>query len=79
MSRLVQRIDEARKAIAGLLVPGLTVLGTAVLDGSDGGSRITTAEWIAVAIASLGTGGLVYGLRNGESPDPRTSTPEVAA
>jgi hypothetical protein len=76
MSRLVQRIDEARKAIAGLLVPGLTVLGTAVLDGSDGGSRITTAEWIAVVVASLAAGGAVYVVRNGESGDPTTSTPE---
>jgi hypothetical protein len=78
MSRIAQRIDEARKAIAGLLVPGLTVLGTAVLDGSDGGSAITAAEWIAVAVASLGTGGLVYAVRNGESADATTSTPEVA-
>ena len=74
---LTDRINEARKAVAALVLPGLVVVGTAVLDGGDGGSAITTAEWIAVAIASLGTGGAVYGIRNGSSPDPTTSTPEV--
>jgi hypothetical protein len=64
---LSRRIDEARKAVAALVVPGLVVLGSALLEGSDGGSAVTAAEWVAVAIASLGTSGAVYSVRNADS------------
>lgn len=72
----LRRIDEARKAVAALVVPGLIVLGGALLSGSDGGSGVTASEWVLVALASLGTSGVVYGVTNGSSPDPETSTPD---
>lgn len=72
---MMQKIDEARKALAAFLVPALFVLGSALLADSDGGSTVTTSEWILVVIAALGTSGVVYTVRNGRSPDPTTSTP----
>lgn len=47
------------KAIVGGLVAGLTVLGTAMTDGT-----VTTAEWITVAVATLGALGVVYATPN---------------
>lgn len=77
MNSFLKKIDEARKAVAGLVVPGLAVLGVAVTEGSDGGTAVTTSEWIQVAIASLATGSLVYAVKNGKSKSPTTSTPEA--
>lgn len=56
---VVAKIGEYRKAIAAVLVPGLVVLGAALLAGSEGGSVVTAAEWVGIAIAALGTGGTV--------------------
>lgn len=72
-----QKINEARKAVAGFLVPGLVVLAAALRDGSDMGTAVSSAEWIEVAIAALATGGIVYGLKNGASPSQTNSTPQV--
>lgn len=59
------------KAIAALLggVGGWMV--TALED-----ELVSGVEWGGLVIA-LGTALTVYGLRNGESTDPTTSTPEV--
>lgn len=51
---MIDKIAEYRKAIAAFIVPALVVLGSAVADGT-----ITAQEWIAVAIAALGTSALV--------------------
>lgn len=51
------------KAIVAALVAGLTVLGSAITDGV-----VTPAEWIAVAIAVLGGGGLTYAVPNRPAP-----------
>lgn len=47
------------KAVVGGLVAGLTTLATAMTDDT-----ITRAEWITVAIATLGALGLVYATPN---------------
>lgn len=70
-----QKFDEARKAVAALVVPALFVLGAALLEESHMGSTVSTFEWLQALIAALGTSGVVYTVRNGKSPDPTTSTP----
>lgn len=47
------------KAVVGGLVAGLTALGTAITD-----DKITTAEWVGVAVATLGALGIVYATPN---------------
>ena len=47
---MIQKIKEYRKAIAAFTVPALVVLGAALADGV-----VSPQEWIAVAIAALGT------------------------
>lgn len=74
---IAQKINEARKAVAGFVVPGLIMLATALREGSDQGTAVSTAEWVEVIIAALATGGVVYGVKNGASPSRTTSTPEV--
>lgn len=51
------------KAIVGGLVAGLTALGTAMTD-----DKITNAEWVGVAIATLGALGIIYATPN-RQPD----------
>lgn len=72
-----QKINEARKAVAGVVVPGLIMLGSALRAGSDQGSAVSSAEWVEVLIAALLSGGVVYGVKNGASASRTTSTPEV--
>ncbi len=73
---LVERVDEARKAVAGFLVPALLTLLAALRADSDMGMSISVAEWIETLVAALLTSGAVYAIGNGESKDPNTSTPD---
>lgn len=61
---LGEKIAEYRKAIAGLLVPALIVLGASLFAGSDGGTAVTLSEWVTIAIAALGTSTAVAGVAN---------------
>jgi len=56
------------KAVVGFVVPGAVVIGSAVLDGSDGGTAITGAEWVTAAVACIVTSGAVYAARNTPAP-----------
>ena len=56
---MFEKISEVRKAVAAFLVPALVVLAASLEDGA-----VTASEWIAVAIAALGTAGVVYAVRN---------------
>jgi hypothetical protein len=47
------------KAILAFLVPGAVIIGSAVTSGSDGGTTITTAEWVTAIVAMIVTGGAV--------------------
>ena len=49
------------KGILAFLVPGAVVIGSSVTGNSDGGSTITTAEWVTALVAMIVTGGLVDG------------------
>ena len=50
------------KAIVGFILAALTATGTALTDG-----EITTAEWVAVAIAAVATLTAVYAVPNTET------------
>lgn len=56
---MFDKLAEIRKAIAALIVPALVVLSTSLLDG-----LVTPQEWIAIAIAALGTSAAVYAIPN---------------
>lgn len=60
---MVDKIAEYRKAIAAFLVPALVVLGASLADGV-----VTLQEWIAVAIAALGTSVAVGAIPNEINP-----------
>jgi F0F1-type ATP synthase membrane subunit c/vacuolar-type H+-ATPase subunit K len=53
-------VTEQTKAILGGILAGLTALGTALAD-----ERITSGEWVGVAVAAVGTYATVFGVRNG--------------
>lgn len=55
----MRSIKPYMKAVVGGLVAGLTALGTAITD-----DKITTAEWVGVAVATLGALGIVYATPN---------------
>lgn len=62
---------EGFKAIVGGLLAVSTWGGTALLDG-----RVTAVEWFGL-LGAVVTAASVYIVKNGDSPDPTTSTPEV--
>lgn len=47
------------KAIVGALVAGLTAYGTALAD-----DKVTTVEWVGVAVATLAALGVVWAVPN---------------
>lgn len=56
---MFDKISEVRKAVAAFLVPALIALAAALADGV-----VTPEEWVHIAIAALGTAGVVYAVRN---------------
>lgn len=56
---MINKISQYRKAIAAFVVPALVTLAGALTDGV-----VTPEEWIWVAIAALGTGGIVTAVPN---------------
>jgi len=63
------------KGILAFLVPGAVVIGASVLDPSDGGSTITTAEWVTAAVAMIVTGGAVTVKGNADEEPVAPVTP----
>jgi hypothetical protein len=56
---MIDKIAQYRKAIAAFIVPALVTLAGALADGV-----VTPEEWIWVAVAALGTGGVVTAIPN---------------
>jgi hypothetical protein len=52
------------KAVTALLVPFLTAIGAALLETSDGGSKIMTNEWVTAVVIGLLAGGTVFAVPN---------------
>lgn len=57
------------KAILGFLAPGAVTITAAVLETSDGGTRVTTAEWVTAVCACLISGAAVYAVPNTPKDD----------
>jgi hypothetical protein len=70
MKKLLELALKYKKAIAGFVTPGVVTLLAAMQDGSEGGSAVTRAEWVGVALACFGTSALVAGLRNIDPKEP---------
>ena len=84
MSKVTAALDAIApywKAILGFITPGAVIIGSAVLDGSDGGTAITSSEWVTAVVAMIVTGGAVYGKGNkdpqGTHQDESTQPPEL--
>lgn len=60
----MEKIAPYYKAVTGLLVPFLTSIGAALVSSSEGGSSITTNEWIAAVVVGLVAGGAVFAVPN---------------
>ena len=61
---MIDKIAPYWKAVVGFITPGLVVIGSSLADSSEGGSRITTGEWITALIAMFSTSAAVYAARN---------------
>ena len=77
MKTLLHNAPRYWKGILGFAMPGLVVVGSAITGASDGGSRVTTYEWVTAALACLITGGAVTAKSNvppkGQPSDPNVS------
>lgn len=60
----MNKIAEYWKAVVGFIAPGAVVIGSSVLEGSDGGSAVTQAEVITALVACIITAGGVAVVRN---------------
>ena len=61
--KMAETVREYRKAIAAFIVPALVVLGAALSDGV-----ISPQEWVAIAVAALGTSAAVGAVANDQKP-----------
>ena len=61
---LLQRVAPYWKAVVGFVAPGAVLIGSAVLEGSDGGTAITVAEWVTAGVAMIVTSAAVYEVPN---------------
>jgi hypothetical protein len=55
----MDKITPYWKALLGFIAPGAVLIGSAVTDGSQGGSRITTSEWVTAVVACVVTSAAV--------------------
>lgn len=60
----LKNLPQYWKMVAGFLAPGASVIGLAVLPGSDGGTAITQPEWISAVVAAIVTSAAVGATRN---------------
>lgn len=67
----MNRIAPYWKAVVGFVAPGAVLIGSAVTEASDGGSTITTAEWVTALVACVVTSAGVYGVANRYVPRHR--------
>lgn len=56
------------KAVIGFIAPGVVVIASSVLPGSDGGTVVTGSEWITAACAAIITAAGVYAKANAPLP-----------
>lgn len=61
---MLDKLAEYRKAIAAFATPGIIIVIASLAPVSDGGEKITLAEWLYVILAVLGTGAAVTAIPN---------------
>ena len=64
------------KAIASAVSTFLASLAVVLTGPASNFGDVTDGQWVASVSAALAAGLVVYGIRNGVSSDPTTSTPE---
>lgn len=67
----MNRLAPYWKAFVAFVAPGAVVLGSSVLDGSDGGSTITLAEIVTASVACIVSAAAVYRVPNVETENDR--------
>jgi hypothetical protein len=60
----MNKIAPYYKAVVGFAVPFLSQIIAALLGTSDGGSSVTTSEWLTAVVTSLVAGGVVFAVPN---------------
>lgn len=60
----MEKIAPYYKAVAGLLVPFLGSIGSALLEDSKGGTSITSFEWVTAIVLGLVAGTTVFSVSN---------------
>lgn len=67
------------KSVTAFVVPFLTQVIAALTEGSQGGTAITTSEWLTALLTSLVAGGAVFAVPNkdpeGEHQDESVQPP----
>jgi hypothetical protein len=64
----MEKIAPYYKAVAGLFIPFLGSISSALLEGSKGGTSITSFEWVTAICIGLVAGTTVFSVSN---KDPR--------
>ena len=65
----MNKLSQYWKGALAFVAPGAVIIGSSVLQGSDGATAITTAEWVTAAVACIVTGGLVTAKSNANPLD----------
>lgn len=60
----MKNVGKYWKAVVAFVGPGAVVIGSSLTAGSDGGSKITTGEWVTALIACVVTSAGVYAAKN---------------
>lgn len=76
MMNLLSKIPQYWKAVVGLVAPAAVVIGSAVTPASDGGTHITTAEWVTAIVAAVVTSFGVAVKGNADPPVPPAAPEE---
>lgn len=52
------------KAVIGFIAPGATVVITSLVEGTDGGTRVTGSEWLMALMTAIVSAAAVYTVPN---------------
>lgn len=74
---MLDKLAEYRKAIAAFATPGIIIIIASLAPVSDGGEKITIAEWLYVILAVLGTGAAVTAIPNALTASQKSAIAEA--
>lgn len=64
----MKRLAPYWKSVVGFVAPGAVLVGAAVTEASEGGTAITTSEWVTAVVACIVTSAAVYRIPNKPTP-----------